>query len=205
MPLLKKPTRALTRSSLTRHVKMFFCVFAAYLLQMCVMPYFSVGGVTPSLLFPTIAVITVAFGKLRAFWAGAILGILLETMQPTVALLNLIMYPAASLICSVICADKTVQQLEYERSIGKAGRNITPFVRTPLCAFLLTLTYDTVNIAYIYLRGSEISAVSIGRGCMSVFLSTLITLVVMVPLRHFLGYRTRRVKVGKPQRYELAG
>jgi len=199
-----KPTRTLTRSSALRHVKLLFALLAAYLIQMCVMPYFSIAGVTPSVLFPLMAIVIVAFGKCRGFWAGSVFGILLETMQPTVRLMNLLLYPVSSLLCGVICADKTTQQLEYEKSIGKVGRNVSPLLRTPLCALLLTLIYDTVNLVYIYLRGSSVTAASIGRGVLDAVLSVLITLVVMVPIRHFFGYRRVRREVKAPKRYEIS-
>ncbi len=199
-----KPTRTLTRSSAVRHVKLFFALMAAYLIQMCVMPYVSIGGVTPSVLFPLMAIVIVAFGKCRGFWAGSVFGILLETMQPTVRLMNLLLYPVSSLLCGVLCADKTTQQLEYEKSIGKVGRNVSPLLRTPLCALLLTLTYDTVNLVYIYLRGSSLTAGSIWRGVLDAVLSVIITVVVMVPIRHFFGYRRPRREIEQPKRYEFS-
>lgn len=196
-----RPSKPL--SMFRRHVRMLLLLLLGYLIQTCILPYVDIAGVTPSVLFPIIAVITVGFGRIRAFWAGAFYGILLEVMQPTVALMNLILYPSAGLLCSVLCSDKSAQQLEYERSLGRAGRNISPLLRTPLCAFLLTLSYDALNLAYIYLRGTDLTAASIGRGILDVTLTTLITVVVMVPLRRFLGFRSDRSIVAAPKRYEL--
>lgn len=190
-------------SMFRRHVRMLILLLLGYLTQVCIMPYVSIGGVTPSVIFPIIAVITVGFGRIRAFWAGAFYGIVLEVMQPTVALMNLIMYPASALLCSVMLADKRPQQLEYERSLGRAGRNISPLVRTPICAMLLTLIYDGLNLIYIYLRGNTPTLTSFGRGVLDVVLTTLLTLLLMIPLRRFLGFRAERAVAAAPKRYDL--
>ncbi len=190
-------------SMFRRHVRMLILLLLGYLMQVCIMPYVSIGGVTPSVIFPIIAVITVGFGRIRAFWAGAFYGIVLEVMQPTVALMNLIMYPAAALLCSVMLSDKRPQQLEYERSLGRAGRNISPLVRTPICSMLLTLVYDGLNLIYIYLRGNNPTLASFGRGILDVVLTTLLTLLLMIPLRRFLGFRTERTVAEAPKRYDL--
>lgn len=191
-----------TPSMFMRHVRMGVLLLLGYLVQTCVMPYVSVGGMTPSVLFPIIAVITVGFGKVRAFWAGAFYGIVLETMHPTVPLLNLMLYPAAALLWSVVFSDKSPQQLEYERSLGRAGRNVSPLVRTPLCTLLLALSYDGLNLIYIYLRGTDLTAAAIGRGLLDTLVTTLLSVVLTVPLRRFLGFRPERRRVTKPTRYE---
>lgn len=184
-----------------RHIKLFVVLMLAYLVQSCVMPYFTVFGITPSLVIVAMSIVTVAFGRIRAFWAGAFFGIILETMQPTKSLLNLLLYPICSLLGAVIFADKSTQQLEYERSIGKAGRNISPLVRTPLCTLFNITLYDIVNIAYIYLRGADITFTNIGRGLFDIFLTTLLCIVIMVPVRHFLGFRHRVDLIRNPKPY----
>ena len=50
-------------------VKFFLVIALGYLLQVCVMPYVSIGGVTPSLIYAVIAILTVGYGRLRALWA----------------------------------------------------------------------------------------------------------------------------------------
>ena len=41
-------------------------------------------GVTPNLLYVVIGIVTVAYGKLRAFWVGMAYGILMQIMLPLV-------------------------------------------------------------------------------------------------------------------------
>ncbi|MGN0763286.1 MAG: hypothetical protein ACI4MK_07850, partial [Aristaeellaceae bacterium] len=86
--------------------KFFLVVLLGYLFQVCVMPYFSVGGVTPSLLFAVIAILTVGYGRLRALWVGGFYGIVMETMLSSLSMLNLLLYPLDAVFCSIFFADK---------------------------------------------------------------------------------------------------
>lgn len=197
----RRSNRRSVLMSLLKLVKLFALLMLTYLLQVCVMPYFAIGGITPSLILVVIAIVTVAYGRIRAFWAGAFFGIVLEVMQPTRAMINLMLYPVCALLGAVIFADKSTQQLEYERSIGKAGRNASPLLRTLLCTLFNVTVYDVVNITYIYLRGASITAVNIGRGLLSVFLTVLLCLILMIPLRRFLGLRVVREEIKEPKPY----
>ena len=170
-------------------IKFFFVVLLGYLVQVCVMPYFAVGDVTPSMLFALIAIITIGYGKLRALWVGCIYGILMETMCPTIRMLNLLLYPLSAGFLSMFFADKTEKRLEYERSIGKAGRNVNSYLRTMGCAATNTLIYEIVNILYMYLGGSALSAAIIGRGLLNVLWTTVLTTLIMIPVRRFLGFK----------------
>lgn len=51
-----------------RFVYFMIVVVLGYLCQVCVMPYLAVNGVTASMLFAVTAIVTVCYGKLRAFW-----------------------------------------------------------------------------------------------------------------------------------------
>lgn len=178
-----------------RQIKLLLLCLLVYLLQSCVIVYLPVGGMTGSLIMACIAVVIVALGRIRGFWAGAFFGIALETMQPTVPMFNLILYPAAALLCSVPFADKTQQQLEQERSQGKPGRNISYVIRTPACAFMLAVIYETVNVVYIYLRGTTLTGLHISRALLGVLLTFIMCIVFMNPMRAFLGYgRPRKAK-----------
>ncbi|MBR3494182.1 MAG: hypothetical protein IKH38_02030 [Clostridia bacterium] len=172
-----------------QQAKLFLVVLTAYLVQVCIMPYVRIGSVTPSIIFPVLAIITVGLGRMRAVWAGTAFGILLEFMQPSHVLFNLLIYPVAAIFGMLIFADKTVQQLEYERGIGKPGRNASPWLRTLLCTAADTLVYETVNIVYFFVRGGELSLQTFGRGFLDVFLSVLLAALIMVPLRRFFGIR----------------
>lgn len=173
-------------------VKFFLVVLLGYLLQACVMPYLKVGGVTPSLLLAVVAIVTVGYGRLRALWVGAIYGILTETMMPTLTLLNLALYPVSAAFMSMFFADKSEKRLEYERSLGKAGRNVNPYLRTLGCAAMNVLLYEIVNVFYMYLSGAELSMTMLYDSLADVLGTTALTAVIMLPVRRFLGFRRLR-------------
>lgn len=195
----KKKSRA--RTSISKHIRMLILLLLAYLLQVSVMPYFQLAGVTPSLIITTLSVVVVAFGKLRGFWAGAFFGIILEAMQPTRPMLNLMLYPVISILCGVMFSNKSSQQLEYERSIGKAGRDTSPLVRTPLACLVGILLYEVVNIVYIYLRGSDIGMSHIWRGMLDVILTVGLCVLLMLPMRGFIGAKYERELDNTPKPY----
>ena len=173
-------------------VKFFLVVLLGYLLQACVMPYLKVGGVTPNLLLAVIAIVTVGYGRLRALWVGAIYGILTETMMPTLTLLNLALYPVSAAFMSMFFADKSEKRLEYERSLGKAGRNVNPYLRTLGCAAMNVLLYEIVNVFYMYLSGAELSMTMLYDSLADVLGTTALTAVILLPVRRFLGFRRLR-------------
>lgn len=178
-----------------RFVVFLLVVALGYLCQVCVMPYLSVGGVTPSLLFAVTAVVTVCYGRLRAFWVGSIYGILMEIMLPSITFLNLLLYPIASIFSSLPFADKSDKRLEYERSLNKKAQNLNPYLRTVLCAGLNTLIYEVINLVYVNLGGTALAAGHIQRALMNLFFTMLLTAVIMYPLRCFLGFGRRKKAV----------
>ena len=175
-----------------RQLRLLIVLLLGYLVQVCVMPYFPIRDVTPSLVFAIIAIITVGYGRLRAFWAGAFYGIILETMLPTIQLVNLALYPIAALFSSAFFADRSETQLEYERSLGRPGRNWNPYLRTPLCCMLGVFIYEVVNIAYMYLGGNPPTQDTLGRAAVGILYSTGLCLVLVWPIRRFLGFRRLR-------------
>ena len=174
---------------LRQQVKFFALVFLGYLLQVCLMPHFKVGGITPSLLFALVGIVTVGYGRLRALWIGAIYGMLLEIMLPSLPALYLVLYPLSAVFCSVFFADKSEKKLEYERSLNKAGRNVNPYLRTLLCASVNVLIYEVVNVMYIYLGGTALTGDHIGRALTNILATTALTGLIMVPVRRFLGFK----------------
>ena len=172
--------------------KFFFIVLLGYLMQVCVMPYFRVGDVTPSLLFAIIAIISVGYGRLRAIWVGCIYGILMETMCPTITMLSLLLYPLSAGFMSMFFSDKSEKRLEYERSLGKAGRNINPYLRTIGCAASNMFLYEVINVVYMYLSGATLSWGTIGRSLSGIFWTSVLTLLIVLPVRRFLGFKKRK-------------
>ena len=179
-------SRSGTGSSLRRYTVLFFLVFFGYLCHVCVMPYVRIGGVTPNLLYVIIAVVTVAYGKLRAFWVGAVFGLLMQVMLPSVSYLNLALYTLTTLFCSFPFADKPLKTIEYERATNRSRKEMPPWLRTLLCALLNTLVYEVVNVTYIYLGGYDLTAGHIFRALLDVFLTGLLALFLMFPLRRLI-------------------
>lgn len=177
------------RQTLIRYVKLILVIILGYLAQVSLMPYFKMGDVTPSLLMATTAIVTVGYGLIHGLWAGMFYGIVMETMLPTVPMLNLLFYPISALFCGVIFADRSEAQLQYARSIGKRGRNISPLLRTVLCAAINVIIYEIVNLVYMYLSGADMTASLIQRGLTDVFATALLTTIIMIPVRKLLGFR----------------
>lgn len=197
------------RKAIIRQVKLILMVLLGYLCQVCIVsPYVKVGSVSPSLLLAMVAIVTVGYGKLRALWVGAFYGIVMETFLPNVSMLNLMFYPVSALLCSVFFADKSASRLQYERSIGKAGRNISPLLRTILCAALNALIYEIVNVVYMYLGGAALTMAQVSKSLTGVAATTGLTALVMLPVRKLLGFRKpdpenpAELRFGKPLRLD---
>lgn len=179
------------RQALSRQIKLILAILLGYLCHVCVMPYFQVGSVTPSLLIAVTAIVTVGYGMLRGLWTSMCYGIVMEIMLPTVPMLNLLFYPISGLLCAVFFADRSEAQLQYQRSIGKRGRNTSPLLRTMLFAMVNVAIYEIVNLVYMYLSGADITAALIQRGLTDVLATTALTAVIMVPVRKLLGFRKK--------------
>ena len=179
------------RQALLRQIRLILVILMGYLAHVSLMPYLKFGDVSPSLLIATTAIVTVGYGMLRGLWTGMFYGIVMETMLPTVPMLNLLFYPISALLCAVFFADRSEAQLQYARSIGKRGRNTSPLLRTVLCAMINCLIYDIVNLVYMYLSGAALSVALIQRALTSVLATTLLTAVIMVPVRKILGFRKK--------------
>ena len=179
------------RQTLIRQVKLILVILVGYLAHVSIMPYINVNGTSPSLLIATTAIVTVGYGIIQGLWAGMFYGIVMETLLPTVPMLNLLFYPISALLCAVFFADRSEAQLQYARSIGKRGRNISPLLRTVLCAMVNVAIYEIVNLVYMYLSGAVLSAALIQRAMSDVLATTVLTAVIMIPVRKLLGFRKK--------------
>ena len=179
------------RQALMRQVKLILVILLGYLAHVSVMPYIHLGDVSPSLLIATTAIVTVGYGILHGLWAGMFYGIVMETLLPTVPMLNLLFYPISALLCAVFFADRSEAQLQYARSIGKRGRNISPLLRTVLCAMVNVIIYEIGNLVYMYLSGAVLSPALIQRAMTDVLSTTVLTAVIMIPVRKLLGFRKK--------------
>ena len=134
-----------------KYIVLFLLTFLGYFSEVCIMPYVKIFDVTPNLLYVVVGIVTVAYGKLRAFWVGLIYGILMQVMLPSVTMLNLALYPLTTLFCSFAFADKPLKTIEYERAVRHERKEMPPWLRTVFCTMLNTFVYETVQITYIYL------------------------------------------------------
>lgn len=182
----KSASRKYQTSFLRRYLSFALLIVFGYLLEVCVMPYVKIFGISPNLLYVVIGIVTVAFGKLRSFWVGLIYGLLTEIMLPSVTYLNLILYPVSTLFCSFAFADKPLKTIEYERAMDRKRKELPPWLRTVLCTGLNTLIYEVVNLTYIYLGGSSLLFSHYARAFADVILTSLLCLLLLFPLRRLI-------------------
>ena len=174
-----------------RYLALFLIILFGYLFEVCVIPYIRPFDISPNLLYVVIGIITVAYGKLRAFWAGMIYGLLMEIMLPSVPFLNLAIYPVTTLFCSFAFADKPIKTIEYERATNKKSRELPAWLRTVLCTALNTLIYEIVNVTYIYIGGTQLQARHFLKAFGAVLLTSLLCFILLFPLRRIiLGKKT---------------
>ena len=190
---------ALPRASFLRRYLTLAClVVFGYLFEACVIPYVKVFGVSPNLLYAVIGIVTVAYGKLRAFWVGMVYGLLMQIMLPSVSYLNLALYSLSTLFCSFAFADKPLKTIEYERATGRRRKELAPWVRTVLCAALNTLVYEAVNVTYLYIDGAELAFAHILRALLDVALTSLLTFLLLIPARRLIFGRRLNAPVIHP-------
>ena len=187
--------RKVTRKYQTGFFRRYLCyallIVFGYLCEVCVMPHIRPFGVTPNLLYVVVGIITVAYGKLRAFWAGLCFGLLMEVMLPSVTFLNLALYPVTTLFCSFAFADKPLKTIEYEKATNRTTRELPAWLRTVLCTALNTFIYEVVNVTYIYLGGSVLTASHFLKSVGDILLTSLLCLILLFPVRRIiLGRKT---------------
>lgn len=180
-----------------RYLVFFLIIIFGYLFQVCVIPYIRPFGISPNLLYVVIGIITVAYGKLRAFWAGLIYGLLMEIMLSSVPFLNLVIYPVTTLFCSFAFADKPLKTIEYERATNKKTKELPAWLRTVLCTALNSLIYEIVNVTYIYLGGTRLTFYHFIRAFAGVILTSLLCFILLFPLRRLILGRKTEVLVLK--------
>lgn len=193
----KVSTRQYQTGFLRRYLALGLITLLGYLCEVCIMPYIRPFGISPNLLFVVIGVVTVAYGKLRAFWVGIIYGLLMEIMFPSVTFINLAMYPVSTLFCSFAFADKPLKTLEYERATNKRKKELPAWLRTVLCTALNTVVYEVINLTYLFIDGNTLTFMHILKGFGNVVLTSMLCLLLLVPLRRMILGRKTSVLVLK--------
>ena len=176
--------------------KALFLTVLAYLLHACVMQHLAIGGIVGSALFAMIAILTVSCGKKYAFCASCIIGMLMESMLSNVAALYVVAYPVIIMLYAQYFADMTDRQRERRRMLAQGRRHyrendLPAHLRIPLCAMLMDLTLSIVICAYLYLTGVEIGLLHVGRVLAQMLYTGAFTVIIMVPIRYFLGMYPR--------------
>ena len=177
----------------------------AYLIQACVMQHLAIGTVTGSMLFTMLAILTVSCGKKYAFCASCLIGMLMESMLSNVAALYVVAYPVITMLCAQYFADMTDRQRERRRMMSQGRRHyresdLPAHLRIPLCAMLMDLILNIVLCAYLYLTGVDITMLHVGRVLAGVLYTGALAVIVMGPVRYFLGmypHRRKRDKGGE--------
>ena len=182
----KISSRVHQTGSFRRYLILALLVIFGYLMEVCLIPYIRVFGVTPNLLYVVIGIVTVAYGKLRAFWVGLCFGLLMEIMLPSVPYLHLLLYPITTLFCSFAFADKPLKTLEYERAVNKKSKELPAWLRTVLCTALNILVFEIVNVTYIYLGGSALTFSHFIKAFWDVILTSLLCLILLFPIRRLI-------------------
>lgn len=201
--------------SLKRGIKALILTVLAYLIQTCVMNHLTIRGVSGSVIFAVIAVLTVSCGKKYAFCASCLIGMMVESMLSNVPGLYVIAYPVIAMLSAQAFADRTDRQLEQRRMrienrkarLSERGAkepwwqkalhpalegDLPAHLRIPLCAGLMDLLLNIVLIFYMYLIGEELSFIHVGRTAVSVLYTMGIAVLIMVPLRYTLKMYRRR-------------
>lgn len=203
--------------SIVKGLKALLITVLAYLVQVCVMHYLAVGGITGSALFAALAILTVSLGRKYTFCASCMIGMMMECMLGNVPGLYVIAYPVIAMICATFFADMSDRQRERRRMINDIRRSrrgegkgvkkwlnrltginrdgdLPAHLRIVLCAGLMDLILNIVLTAYMYLIDVEIGMVHVGRALGSVIYTMGLTALLMVPVRYFLGMYPRRMK-----------
>ena len=184
---MEKRTSRINQTGLFHRYFILLCLIVfGYLLEVCLMPYIRIFGVSPNLLYVIVGIVTVAYGKLRAFWVGLCYGLLMEIMLPSVPYLYLLMYPVSTLFCSFAFADKPLKTLEYERAVNKKTKELPAWLRTVLCTALNTLVFEAVNVTYIYLGGSVLTFSHFLKAFLDVVLTSVLCLILLFPIRRLI-------------------
>lgn len=170
-----------------RQVRLLLVVFIGYLFHVTVMTQLDTT-VSINLPLVILSVVIVGYPRYKAFWVGAVYGILLETMVPGVKLLNLVFYPICAMLMSLFFTDKSAARLQYDMSNHRRGRNRSVYLRTPLCALCATLLYEAVSIIYIAMSSAELTSAFFTRALTDALMTTMTAVVLMWPLRRLLGF-----------------
>ena len=176
-------------------IKFSVLTLLAYLLQVTTVDSIALWGVAPNIALALISIVTVALGRKYTFVMAMVIGYCLEIMVPALDYINLILYPVCAMLGALVFSDKSERKLEEERTQGKRGRQWNPHLRTPLCAGLSTVIFETVNLFYTYLSGVALDAGHYGRALTDVVYTMILAAALQFPIRWWMGtYKLRKAR-----------
>ena len=158
-----------------RILKALIITLLFYLLQTCLMSHLKIAGIVACLPASAIAILTVSYGKKYAFGSSCLFGILFEATTASVGGLFAVIYPVFAMLFAQIFADMSDEKRErliLRQSAGKKYKDeMNPVLRIIL---------DSVCIIL------RIIGASVYTGAL--------TILMVFPVRRFLGVRRARIK-----------
>lgn len=213
--------------ALKRLLKIVFLIVLFYLIQVSVVPHMRMLDVMPNFLMIIIAVLTVSCGKKYAFVSGAMIGLMLESVNRNIRLFYIVIYPTLALLFAQVFADMSELTRE-KRRIDAFEKNKTaledraiiakyPVVKNilgrlgissdagadmpPHLRILLNAVSLHAAYEFIMLIYVALNGAPVTYALMMrglrAVLYTAVCSVVMFPVRAFLGMYARRRKVSR--------
>lgn len=181
---------------MTRVIKTLLLTLLSYLLQATAMPLMSFHSISPNINIAILSIIIVGYGRQHGVVASFIIGILMETMIQNLVYFHLLIYPVIAILSMLAFADKTERRMEMERATRRYYGNMNPLLRTLLCTIYMSVLYELVNLGYGMLTGIELSTGTYMRILLFVAYTALLSIVLMIPTRAFLGLKSSMPKLG---------
>ena len=175
-------------------LKAFVLTLIAYLFQVCFMPYLKIGGVIGNLAAVCIAILTVSLGKKYAFCSSCAIGILMDVMTTSISGLYAVLYPVISMVFAMVFADMSDERREIRRNRNKDSRDMNPHIRIPLNAMAICMALEVILLTYTTLSGTQLTWHHIGRVLLAILYTGALSLVLMWPVRAWLGMYGGRVE-----------
>lgn len=181
-----------------RIVKALIITLLFYLLQTCLMSHLKISGVVACLPASAIAILTVSYGKKYAFGSSCLFGILYEATTASVGGLFSVVYPVFAMLFAQIFADMSDEKRErliLRQSAGKKYRDeMNPILRIILDSICITAALEAIFTAYITLAGTDLTLRLILRVIGASIYTGILTVVLVYPVRRFLGVRRTRIR-----------
>ena len=64
------------------------------------------------------------------------------------------------------------------------------------------IVYEGVNLVYMYLNGSQLSGAILQRSLIDIISTTMMTAIIMVPVRMLLGFRKKEESQAPDMRFD---